>query len=234
MTNAGMFVRCTIAISLCVSPMIANGQVVATRLGISAGTRVRVSAPGIATERSIGQLLSMTTDTLSISTEKAGTAILRFPVGSIQRLEVSKGRNRLKWGIFGGVAGGVLGGAIGAAALRYENKQDPLSAIAGFLGGGAIGLVGGAILGAVAAPERWQLYDSTGINIVSQCLVDASWYSASAHSPGKAPAKRRARAHASNSQTAGCQISCSNLCRAATIIRCVPPRVQHSATPRVA
>lgn len=124
-------------------------------VGISPGTKMRVTAPAILPEPITGRLTSLTPDTVSIA--KSGAAVFQIPMISVQKLELSEGRNRLKWAALGALAGGLVGGLIGGYSAD-NNDPTGLEAAALFIAGGTVGLVGGGVAGAVFAPERWYQY----------------------------------------------------------------------------
>jgi hypothetical protein len=124
-------------------------------VGLSTGTRVRVIAPVIAPDPMTGTILSAGTDTIVLRSGRATS--LAVPVSSIQKLEISAGRSRAKWGALGGVIGLFAGGIAGGKSGGHDDPTG-VGAAAGFFAGAAMGLGAGIIVGALAAPERWINY----------------------------------------------------------------------------
>lgn len=126
------------------------------RIGLATGTKVRVMAPRIFPERTTATVLAVQNDTI-VMARSGGAVSFSVPLGDIQKLEISNGRSRFKWAGLGAVAGlfggGIIGGSIGG-------QDDPtgLGAAAGFFAGAIQGVLGGAIIGGLAAPERWVNY----------------------------------------------------------------------------
>jgi hypothetical protein len=125
-------------------------------VGLSIGTRVRVVAPAIFPDRTIGTVLTAQNDTIVV--RRSGTdATFVVPVSSLQKVEISAGRSRAKWGALGAVVGLFAGGIAGGASLAHDDTTG-LGAVAGFFAGATLGLGGGIVIGALAAPERWVNY----------------------------------------------------------------------------
>jgi hypothetical protein len=129
----------------------------AAQPGPSTGSRVRADAPTVSDARIVGRVAAATADSLLLSVS-GGAAVLRLSKESIQTLQVSRGRDRLKWGVLGAGAG-FLGGAVIGAALGGHDDPSGWGALAGMIGGAALGLPAGAVGGALLAPERWVRYD---------------------------------------------------------------------------
>lgn len=123
---------------------------------LQAGTRVRVTGAAAGSEPFTGTVLRLVTDTLVIATE-SGNALITLPASGIMKLEVSDGRDRVRWGFTGAGAGAVLLGLGSAVALK---KEDPsgLASFVGLLAGGVVGGALGGVIGAIAAPEDWRSY----------------------------------------------------------------------------
>jgi hypothetical protein len=121
------------------------------------GSRVRVTAPGIAPGKVTGVVTQFDTARLAVRDTATG-AEQSFPLHSILFLEVSKGSSRggsvgKRAGLMAFILGGL--GAIGGAAAHPYKDVGPSAAL-----GGAAGLVLGAGIGAAwgaSAPrERWE------------------------------------------------------------------------------
>ncbi|MDB4887146.1 MAG: hypothetical protein JWN79_2584 [Gemmatimonadetes bacterium] len=124
----------------------------ATPYGPVEGSRVRVTPMDSGASVFTGSLRAFGGDSLVVDVG-SGAARLRMPLARLRRMEVSEGKNRagtaLVWSGIGLLAGGVLG----ATAL----SRDPLERFVGGIAGMGLGLVTGAVAGALAAPERWRV-----------------------------------------------------------------------------
>lgn len=146
-------VRATLIAALACLAHAAPSPAQGLRIELPAGTRVRIAtAPD--TPPFTGTVLRLTSDTLTLAAG-SGSALLHIPVTRLTSLEESEGRNRIGWAFRGAGMGVVVGGIGGGIA---GGRQDPygLGAVVGFIAGGIMGTLGGAILGAVIAPERWR------------------------------------------------------------------------------
>lgn len=121
---------------------------------LQAGTRIRVTSSRTGAEPIVGSALRLVRDTLVMATE-SGNALLTLPTAQLAQIEVSDGRERVKWG-FTGAWVGATALAVGTAIAVKGQDQDGLAAFAGFLAGGIAGFFGGGIVGAIAAPEQWR------------------------------------------------------------------------------
>lgn len=126
------------------------------QFGPETGARVRVLAPLVAPERLTGTVVAASADSLALGVAD-GSATLRLDKHTLESLEVSRGRARLKWGLLGAGVG-LLAGAIVGAELGGQDDPSGFGALAGFLGGAVVGLPAGAVGGALLAPERWDAY----------------------------------------------------------------------------
>jgi hypothetical protein len=130
------------------------------RLYVPVGTRVRIVGPA-GGQPFTGNVLRLTADTLAVATG-GGNALLQVPTSRLTSIDVSEGRDRLGWGMRGAAIGGLAGAVLGAAAM---GRDDPggMGAYAGFIAGGIFGVGGGAIVGAIVAPERWRRLSLSGL-----------------------------------------------------------------------
>ncbi|HET7189820.1 MAG TPA: hypothetical protein VFI52_16825, partial [Gemmatimonadaceae bacterium] len=88
--------------------------------------------------------------------------LLQLPTARVTSIEVSEGRDRLGWGVRGAGIGVLAGGLLGAVTVGRDSQAD-LAAIAGFFAGAVLGAAGGALFGAIAAPERWDRIHLSGV-----------------------------------------------------------------------
>ena len=134
------------------------------------GSRVRISAPDLALNRVTGRVVSADADSLVLERGPEAERLV-IPVGSLGRLEVSRGRShwegaRTGWGL-GSVAGGLIGGTwavIDEVAYNRANEIDlnagwtTLVFFGGFLAGGLIGAPVGLLAGSIIGREQWDKY----------------------------------------------------------------------------
>jgi hypothetical protein len=126
---------------------------------LTADTRLRVTAEQSIVRVQTGTFQALTDTTLVLS---RGATSVTFPLASIARVEVSRGR---KPGIAGGVVGFLLGAAAGGAVACMANRddygvfcggQDDAKLVVGAAVGGAAGAALGALL---FRRERWHVID---------------------------------------------------------------------------
>lgn len=148
----------SIARAILLLPLIASAASAqySNRIGIATGTRVRVLAPSIFPERATATVLAAQNDTIVVA-RSDGAVSLSLPVSAIQKLEISEGRSRFKWAGLGALAGLFVGGYLGGT-IGGKDDTSGVGAAAGFFAGSILGVPGGAVLGALAAPERWVNY----------------------------------------------------------------------------
>jgi hypothetical protein len=117
------------------------------------GSRIRVAAPALSSDPIYGRLVVLGGDSLVMTS--AADARLRLELSTVHRVEVSEGRERLRWGAIAGLGGLIAGMVIGGKA-GGQNDVNGLGALAGGVAGMIVGLPLGALGGAVFAPERWR------------------------------------------------------------------------------
>jgi hypothetical protein len=127
---------------------------------IRAGARIRLWSV-LAKERFLtGRLLDLKEDAITVI--PTGDTVLTLPLDSIRRLELSIGRNK---GIVAlSVAAGAALGALIVPALitdpavcelGYENESACTTEVPYVILGAAVGTIGGLMVSAPLAPERW-------------------------------------------------------------------------------
>jgi hypothetical protein len=121
-------------------------------LGVSAGSRVRVTAPEVSPGPMKGTVASLTADSLLLT--RGGGASLQIDTRTVRALSVSAGHNRWGWALRGAGVGFLVGGVAGGRAGGQQDNSG-LGALAGFIAGVIVGTPLGAGVGALAAPERW-------------------------------------------------------------------------------
>lgn len=139
------------------------------------GTRVRVSARTLGTSPRVARVVAVRADTLVFRPEgvpeRAADSVIALPLRSLDRLEISAGLRpgKARLARLGLVSGLVIGGASGALTYTDPCREEPArcaaifagssrqgAVISGALVGGLLGLVGGAVAGAVSPVERWE------------------------------------------------------------------------------
>lgn len=122
------------------------------------GDRVRVTAPSTLTAAAAGSLLSA--DTGALRVEVSPGVILTVPAASIERMELSEGRQLWRNILVGAAGGALVGALVGGVTLGTEAEGDDLGqavgAMAGGVAGGILGAPIGGFVGAVAAREKWR------------------------------------------------------------------------------
>jgi hypothetical protein len=136
------------------------------------GTRVRLylqptKGGSHSSSKRVGTLVRWNADTVVLSTSGAA-AETPVPRAAIDRMDVSRGRTRLRGGLKGAAIGGVIGIATGAilGAVTYEendcvqicvveDSRGGDTALGGVVGG-ILGIPIGGIVGALNAGERWE------------------------------------------------------------------------------
>ena len=121
--------------------------------GVTPGTRVRVSAPAVLPDPVIGTFLSTSRDSLLVSPGEH--AVVRLDLSTVEALDISAGRDRMKWALTGSAAGmlGVI--LLSPAVCDPGDMGCGLGMIAASV---LVGIPGGALAGALSAPERWVRY----------------------------------------------------------------------------
>ena len=114
--------------------------------------RVRVTAPGIARRRA-GIVRAPDTNGFLLAGARPDDATW-VPYASGGTIEVSAGKSRAPYVLLGFLLGPVAGAAMGIGVCSMNAyPNDPCFAPIGF---GLAGFIGGPVLGALLAPERWR------------------------------------------------------------------------------
>ena len=155
-TRAPLTLLCLV-LAVSVPPRAAVGQQ-EDRLG--AGARIRLWSSLVEEQFLTGRLLDLEQRTLTVV--PTGDTVLTLPLDSIRRLDVSIGRNKA---VFAGsiVVGAALGAVLVPALtsdpavceLGYEQTSECATETPTVLIGLGAGAIGGLILSAPLAPERW-------------------------------------------------------------------------------
>lgn len=145
---------------LCTSPAFTQ-----VSLPIDTGARIRVTRGGPTPGQVTGSVERIASDTLWLASGRHAEPVA-VPFGTIQRLEVSRGRRSA---VGGALVGGAIGAGLGATGMLVWAASSCFSATSGHCptGGTAAGItVGSAALGAVVGAavmrgERWSLMPLT-------------------------------------------------------------------------
>lgn len=141
---------------------------------LQVGARVRLAPDG--GKPQVGRVISVTADSIGFAKDdgRSGVRVLGLGLGSMGRLQVSKGKSRAKGALMKGLIGLGIGGVTGAAlgAATYEDDYGCRSGESCFIScfiicsrgdaAGAVGLFGatvgvviGGVIGAVTGWETW-------------------------------------------------------------------------------
>ncbi len=163
-------------LALAVTTWACSGYVADT--SVAPGDTVRVTAPSMDMDDSVGTVAALETDTLTVQVEDRADA-LYVPLADVTKLEVRRGqRSRVgKGALIGSVIGAVIGGVLGGLTIGFcqenESSSDPNCLALIPIGVGLVGAVGavvGAFTGAVAGPgDRWETVplDRIRVSLVS-------------------------------------------------------------------
>jgi hypothetical protein len=124
---------------------------------VELGMRVRVTAAPMEWVPITGQLVGLTRDSLLVLHPRRPRSV-SVATSDLSTLEMSLGRARNRWTTMGAGAGAVAGIVLTRAVVETE-PEDPVG-VHGTADGIAYtmsGMVAGAVVGWVLAPERWRL-----------------------------------------------------------------------------
>lgn len=152
-----------------VSGTSVRGQVVDSARGPEVGTRVRVFAPDLRTDRYVGRIKSLDASVMVLDTGEVRTVLgmesgpvlvdefrrVTIRLSTIERLEVSGGRTVRSALARGMVFGALIGGVIFGLGNMPEVNPDANDFIRGVPLGLVIGSIGGAVVGFGVGGESW-------------------------------------------------------------------------------
>ena len=148
----------TLLVIALMAPVAAISQTVPTaEAHVDAGSRVRIAAPVFGSGKTVGTVVSVTSDTLVLR-HGAGLATQSVGTSDITALEVSKGTysRKAKGALWGTLIGAGAGAALGAATYQKPKCNDPQGFGCFYIFGpdtrgsdAAFGGIAGGILGAV-------------------------------------------------------------------------------------
>ena len=162
----------TLCAALLMTPVVGFSQMApTTEAGVHAGSRVRIAAPVFGTQKRVGTVVSMTSDTLVLR-HGASLATQSVATSDITALEVSKGTytRKAKGALWGLLIGSGTGAALGYALYKDPKCDGPPSffgcsnwfgpnskgenAVWSGVAGGILGTVMGTLVG-MGARDRW-------------------------------------------------------------------------------
>jgi hypothetical protein len=165
--------------SACAGFILALSAVAATNLraqqadsarGPEVGTRVRVFAPELRTDRYVGRIKSLDGSVMVLDTGEVRTVLgmesgpvlvdefrrVTIRLATIERLEVSNGRTVRGAVARGLVFGALIGGVLFGLGNMPEVNPDASDFIRGVPVGLVVGSIGGAIVGFGVGGESWR------------------------------------------------------------------------------
>ena len=145
------------------------GVAQAPRQTFAVGTRLRISAPALGDDPRLARVVASSSDTLVVRPADARDFTVTVPLAEVTRIEVSTGHRprKKRFALIGLAAGSAVGALVGAASYNNPCVDEPAicagwihetrlsNAWGGAFGGGALGAIGGAILGQLRQGETW-------------------------------------------------------------------------------
>ena len=162
--KAGMIVAASLAMAAGL-----EAQSPDTTRGPEVGTRVRVFAPELRTDRYVGRIQSLDNSVMVLDTGEVRNVLgmesgpvlvdqfrrVTIRLSTIEALEVSGGRTSRGSVLRGAVLGSLIGGLLFGLGAMPEINPDFADFVSGVPVGLAVGAVGGAVIGFGIGSERW-------------------------------------------------------------------------------
>ena len=147
----------------------ADAQVQDSARGPEIGTRVRVFAPDLRTDRYIGRIKSLDGSVMVLDTGEVRTVLgiesgpilvdqfrrVTIRLSTIQAIDVSGGRTARNAAMRGAVFGALAGALLFGLGSMPEVNPDANDFMRGVPVGLAVGALGGAVIGFSIGGERW-------------------------------------------------------------------------------
>ena len=147
----------------------AGAQSADSARGPEVGSRVRVFAPDLRTDRYVGRIKSIDASVMVLDTGEVRTVLgmesgpilvdqfrrVTIRLSTIQAIEVSRGRTARSAVARGVVLGAIAGGILFGLGSMPEVNPDANDFMRGVPVGLAVGAVGGGIIGFGIGGERW-------------------------------------------------------------------------------
>ncbi len=149
-----IIITSSVILLILVLPVYLNAQ---EESPVLPGTRVRISAPRVATDRILGTVISMDANTLVLKSS-IQLAPVSIPLRSINKFEVSKGqKSKVVTGIVNGfIIGAPAGALLGGVRGGYDDVPTAAVAVSGAVIGGLLGAGTGGIIGRSQKTDRWE------------------------------------------------------------------------------
>lgn len=160
----------TLAIAASMACITSSGaQTPDTTRGPEVGSRVRVFAPDLRTDRYVGRIKSIDASVMVLDTGEVRTVLgmesgpilvdqfrrVTIRLSTIEAIEVSGGRTARSAVMRGAVFGALAGGLLFGLGSMPEVNPDANDFVRGVPLGLAVGAVGGAVIGFGIGSERW-------------------------------------------------------------------------------
>lgn len=160
----------TLAIAASMACMTSAGaQSAETTRGPEVGSRVRVFAPDLRTDRYVGRIKSIDASVMVLDTGEVRSVLgmesgpilvdqfrrVTIRLSTIEAIEVSGGRTARSAVMRGAVFGALAGGLLFGLGSMPEVNPDANDFVRGVPLGLAVGAVGGAVIGFGIGSERW-------------------------------------------------------------------------------
>jgi hypothetical protein len=147
----------------------AQAQTVDSSRGPEVGSRVRVFAPELRTDRYIGRIQSLSNSVMVLDTGEVRTVLgmesgpilvdqyrmVSIRLSTIEAIEVSGGRTVKSTVMKGAVLGALVGGVLFGLGSMPEVNPDASDFMRGVPVGLLVGAIGGAVVGWGIGGERW-------------------------------------------------------------------------------
>lgn len=143
---------CLIALCLLTVPVIGTAQSGSSLPQINAGTRVRIWSDS-ATQLMKARVFAPDPSGLTLQVSQGDTP-QTLRLSQVDRIDLSRGKNRLGWTAMGMLAGATAGVLI----TRLDGSEGDVTGLDGLAEGLAntfSGMLVGGIVGFFVAPERW-------------------------------------------------------------------------------
>ena len=147
----------------------ASAQTPDSARGPEVGTRVRVFAPELRTDRYVGRIKSIDASVMVLDTGEVRTVLgmesgpvlvdqfrrVTIRISTIEAIEVSGGRTARGAVVRGAMLGALAGAVLFGLGSMPEVNPDANDFIRGVPAGLAVGAIGGAVIGFGIGGERW-------------------------------------------------------------------------------
>jgi uncharacterized membrane protein YedE/YeeE len=149
------------ALGILLAVLVFSSPVAAQMAGLDAGARVRVTSPRDDLKKHVGTVMEVRGDSVVVASRDGTRSIA---LENVTALDVSTGvRTQVRRSALIGFGAGALVGGIAGAVSYAEpdlvfNSAAELGAVSALFFGG-IGMVAGAVVGALQRTDRWERRD---------------------------------------------------------------------------